>query len=80
MTFFQKCIKIGAIILATILIGMITYIILFVLIFLSDVLRSDNGPIILEDYYEENQEDDYYENMIYEDLDDLYYKDRTNQL
>ena len=80
MSFFQKCIKIGAIILGTILIGMITYIILFVLIFLSDVLRSDNGPIILEDYYEENQEDDYYENMIYEDLDDLYYKDRTNQL
>ncbi len=83
MTGFQKCIKVGAIIFGTYISAIIIGII--VVITLSIVggfvaLSSDDWFLEEKDYYEEYKNDDYYEDIIYKDLEDRYYKGLTNQL
>lgn len=83
MTGFQKCIKVGAIILGTylsaIIIGIIVVIMLsFVGFFIA--ISGDNWIFDEKNYYEEYREDDYYEDIMYKDLEDIYYKGITNQL
>ena len=83
MTGFQKCIKVGAIIFGTYLSAIIIGII--VVITLSIVggfvaLSNDDWFSEEKSYYEEYRDDDYYEDIIYKDLEDIYYKGITNQL
>ncbi len=83
MTGVQKCIKVGAIIFGTYISAIIIGII--VVITLSIVggfvaLSSDDWFLEEKDYYEEYKNDDYYEDIIYKDLEDRYYKGLTNQL
>lgn len=83
MTGFQKCIKVGAIIfgtyLSSIIIGIIVVIALSIVGFFM-AISGDNWIFDEKSHYEEYQDDDFYEDRIYKDFDDRYYKGFTNQL